>query len=230
MSELKPIAYAIYGIGGGKHYLKDVKPIQADDVTEEWRGDDDFLGDYWAGNEPLFLASTQPEATKPAMPVVIQAFMEGNERESGYWFDISATSEQMHRDEGYKIRRLYDHALAQDLSAAVMNIRCEVPPALSKGEAYQYKLGHRDARHAAAELANEAALASPADALVAGDSETAKDAERYRFLRDHGVPETDAEIEKALTVYQGVGLSSLLPDELDSAIDAAIQAQKDGHG
>jgi hypothetical protein len=40
-----------------------------------------------------------------------------------------------------------------DLHGQIMNLRCEVPSALSKAEAYQYKIGHRDARHAAAGLA-----------------------------------------------------------------------------
>ncbi len=43
--------------------------------------------------------------------VAIQACEEGNDRESSHWFDIHASSEQMYRDEGYRIRRLYDHAV-----------------------------------------------------------------------------------------------------------------------
>jgi|SRR6185312_1306774 len=52
MDKPKPVAYAIYGIGGSKHYLHNVKPIKDD----EWETDDDCLGDYWAGNAALVVA------------------------------------------------------------------------------------------------------------------------------------------------------------------------------
>ena len=46
-----PIAYAVYGIdAAGKHYLRAVKPIEA---GEDWKIDDDCLGDRWSGNEAL---------------------------------------------------------------------------------------------------------------------------------------------------------------------------------
>jgi hypothetical protein len=41
-----------------------------------------------------------------------------------------------------------------NLHNRMFNLRCEVPPMVVDDQAY--KLGHRDARHAAAELANEA--------------------------------------------------------------------------
>lgn len=56
----KPIAYAVYGIGGGKIHLHNVKPIKDD----EWKIDDDCLGDYWSGNEALYAAV--PAQREPA--------------------------------------------------------------------------------------------------------------------------------------------------------------------
>jgi hypothetical protein len=48
----------------------------------------------------------------PAQPVLIQALEEGNDRESDRWFDISEKSAQFHLDEGYKVRRLYEHPVS----------------------------------------------------------------------------------------------------------------------
>lgn len=172
MSELKPIAYAIYGIGCGKHYLKDVKPIPADDVTEEWRGDDDFLGDYWAGNEPLFLASTQPEATKPA----------------------------------------------QDLGAAILALPFPETTLSARVAGFTHKV--YGVQHMRDMLKAAAALASPADALVAGDSETVKDAALYREIRKWN--------PKQFTDAWARALSDKI--KFDELVNAAIQAQKDGHG
>jgi hypothetical protein len=45
----KPIAYVIYGIGFTGHYVRAVKPIKNDD----WKIDDDGLGDHWGGNAAL---------------------------------------------------------------------------------------------------------------------------------------------------------------------------------
>ena len=124
-------------------------------------------------------------------------------------------------------------APAQDLSAAILEKLVRYEPVAVQNNGYEWGV------EMVSDKANEGRFvefddvrslvkrASSANALSAGDR---VDAERYRFLRDHGVPETDAEIEKALTVYQGIGQNSLLPDELDAAIDSAIQAQKDGHG
>ena len=40
-----------------------------------------------------------------------------------------------------------------DLHAQIMNIPCDRPDTSAMGKATAYKLGHRDARHAAAEMA-----------------------------------------------------------------------------
>lgn len=82
---------------------------------------------------------------------------------------------------------------------------------------------HSVAMRAAKRFEDDVPLyATPSPSLAVRD---VVDAARYRFLRNNGVPTTDAEIEKALTVYQGIGLSSLLPDEIDAAVDAAMREQ-----
>jgi hypothetical protein len=51
-----------------------------------------------------------------------------------------------------------------DLHAAIMNLPCRVPDTLNGSQAYDYKCGHRDARHAAAELVSAALpAAQPTD-------------------------------------------------------------------
>lgn len=69
--------------------------------------------------------------------------------------------------------------------------------------------------------ANPAAILALLDELEAAK----RDAARYRFLRDDGVPDDDGYADDALLVYRGFGESSLLPDQLDAAIDAAIATQ-----
>lgn len=63
---VKPLAYAIYSCAG-IHRLHGVKPIKND----EWKSDDDCLGEYWAGNEPLYTA-----APAPAAPVDLSGLVE----------------------------------------------------------------------------------------------------------------------------------------------------------
>ena len=70
----------------------------------------------------------------------------------------------------------------------------------------------------------DAALASPADALVAGDSETAKDTERLDFVLENGVPM----MRNGEYRFHGFPGKWFKTDR--EAIDFAIQAQKDGHG
>ena len=59
-----------------------------------------------------------------------------------------------------------DEQMRDKLSGEIMNIRCVVPDAMSANLVLAYKLGHRDARHAAAELVttHAAALSQPAAA------------------------------------------------------------------
>lgn len=66
-----------------------------------------------------------------------------------------------------------------NLHAQIMNLPFSTPAdvAWTVGETQAAKIGHRDARHAAAELAS--AQEAEIDALR-------KDAERYRWLRDKG--------------------------------------------
>lgn len=70
----------------------------------------------------------------------------------------------------------------------------------------------------------DAALASPADALVEGDSETAKDTERLDFVLENGVPM----MRNGEYRFHGFPGKWFKTDR--EAIDFAIQAQKDGHG
>lgn len=65
-----------------------------------------------------------------------------------------------------------------------------------------------------------------ANAVCARLAESERDAARYRFLRDNGVGGEDGYADDALLVYKGFGESSLLPDELDNALDRAIAAMK----
>ena len=50
--------------------------------------------------------------------------------------------------------------VAQHVHAAIMNIPCNVPKDANVGQSLAYKLGHRNARHAAAEIALQA-IAAP---------------------------------------------------------------------
>lgn len=49
-----------------------------------------------------------------------------------------------------------------ELHAAIMNLPCRVPESMNPSQAYDYGRGHRDARHAAAELV--ASLSTSKDA------------------------------------------------------------------
>lgn len=71
----------------------------------------------------------------------------------------------------------------------------------------------------------EAAALYQLEAVIQQRDEYKKDAERYRWLRDKGFDVWPS--SKALLVYQGVGSDhSLLPEELDAAIDTAIAKMK----
>jgi hypothetical protein len=60
------------------------------------------------------------------------------------------------------------------LHAAIMNLPCNVPDTMNGSQAYDYKRGHRDARHAAAELV----VTARPDALIA------RQARQLEELRD----------------------------------------------
>lgn len=108
---------------------------------------------------------------------------------------------------------------AQDLGAAILALPCTVPEELMGHQAavFGYKRGFNSAMSGAAQLAIAfGALASPADALVAGDR---VDAERYRAIRN-----------RAPNVLVVTNLIGIREEKLDALVDAAIQAQKDGHG
>ena len=111
-----------------------------------------------------------------------------------------------------------------NVHARIMNIA--VPRDVSGqviGWSPAYLEGHRDARHAAAEIANEAGatIADLLDRLQAAEA----DAERYRYLRNR-VP---ADVIQNIGEYTGcwidceVGetLTLLTGDDADKAIDAA---------
>lgn len=61
----KPVAYAIYVIGGGKIHLHDVKKI----TDDEWKCDDGGLGDYWSGNEPLYASPRSGQMSAAIAPL-----------------------------------------------------------------------------------------------------------------------------------------------------------------
>lgn len=121
-------------------------------------------------------------------------------------------------------------APAKDLGAAILALPLPGGSAASTFDPKEHVYSAWQMREL---LKSAAALASPADALVAGDSETAKDAERYRYIRDTAT--LDNAVWEALEGYGMTnGAGELLEDEyragMDRAIDRAIQAQKDGHG
>lgn len=108
---------------------------------------------------------------------------------------------------------------AQDLSAAILAL--PLPNTTLTAEVAGYKVPVYGAQHMR-DFAM-AALASPADALVAGDR---VDAERYRFLR---AVDPDAEDPAVMLHVQNDwgnwGYLHLEGEELDAAIDAARQAK-----
>jgi hypothetical protein len=58
----------------------------------------------------------------PEAPALIQALETGDDRESSRWFDIQPSEVAMYVEEGYKVRKLYEHApapAAQQAGAAV---------------------------------------------------------------------------------------------------------------
>lgn len=50
-----------------------------------------------------------------------------------------------------------------ELHAAIMNLPCKAPDTLNGSQAYDYQCGHRDARHAAAELVAASSASMSAD-------------------------------------------------------------------
>ena len=77
----KPLAYAIYAISNGKHTLRDVKRIPQDDTNEDWKSDDDGLGEFWSGNEGLFALPAQaPSVQAPAVQAQTDAMREALEK------------------------------------------------------------------------------------------------------------------------------------------------------
>jgi hypothetical protein len=75
----------------------------------------------------------------------------------------------------------------------IMNLLCVIPPGLSQLNTHHlYQIGHRDARHAAAELANKA------DAEIERLHELARDACEYAMLRQIEVLQLRKELKDAL--------------------------------
>ena len=62
-----------------------------------------------------------------------------------------------------ELARLRAEPTARDLHSVMMNIPCRVPKGLDDCDEHAYRLGHRDARHAAAELALPSPPAVPVD-------------------------------------------------------------------
>ena len=95
-----------------------------------------------------------------------------------------------------------------DLHAQIMNIPCDRPDTSAMGKATAYKLGHRDARHAAAEMALSsatptlsAAMQLPeVRALVDAAKRLAEWAEQLRACGDAGNWEWTAGDEYSETI------------------------------
>lgn len=77
-SDAKPLAYLVYGIGAGKHYVKTAKLIKDDD----WKTDDDGLGEYWAGNELLILAAHPANGAQAGLSEALGDVIKGEIRSS----------------------------------------------------------------------------------------------------------------------------------------------------
>lgn len=104
-----------------------------------------------------------------------------------------------------------------NLHNQIMNLLCkgECEPWANTREAYWY--GHRDARHAAAELAIEADVAMDTARATLAD---AKDAERYRTLRSYA---TGNAIEQMLV--QSI-VAERSAREFDASVDVLILARR----
>lgn len=121
-----------------------------------------------------------------------------------------------------------------NIHSRIMNLPCRVPPELmaSKGDATAYKIGHRDARHAAAELV-AAPLTDREEKMQSGAENNAelpcgkKDADLLQVLR---------EVRNALQFANDTpngGINGTIwmmhsPETLFDYIDAAIAAQSSG--
>lgn len=97
-----PIAYAVYGIGAGKHYLHSVHMYE-----EGWKGEDHGLGDYWAGNEalPSPFASRSTPAAQPALTVWCGSMPESNGKSNFTAILNRADAEGLHRFDGFTFAR-----------------------------------------------------------------------------------------------------------------------------
>ena len=117
---------------------------------------------------------------------------------------------------------------APSLHDQIMNIQCDRATLdwANTREAYQY--GHRDARHAAAELAQ--AQDATIRALLADLERAEKDAERYRFLAAHCRSTSEHWGGRWSIVVEGPAPKTHdSEDDFDAAIDAAL-AQMAGGG
>lgn len=119
-------------------------------------------------------------------------------------------------------------AAATDLHAAIMNIPADHAKACGTNNAPAYKIGHRDARHAAAELAIQA---QPV-AAQGRDKLLTIIASAYQIAGHHDAPEhildvladpeaaTEAQVE-AMLPYQPEETIDLVRDQLVVALTAA---------
>ena len=88
-----------------------------------------------------------------------------------------------------------------DLHAQIMNIPCDRPDTSAMGKATAYKLGHRDARHAAAEMALSSATPTLSAAMQLPEVRALVDAlERIAHASDIYGVEANAEDQGAGTL------------------------------
>ena len=83
--------------------------------------------------------------------------------------------------------------------------------------------GHEGGGGFNADQRGDASIEPSSSSPTCSTADTERDAARYRWLRDNGI-DGAKRIGEALIVYQGPDSDhSLLPDELDAAIDAAMR-------
>lgn len=182
----------------------------------------------------------QPEATKPAQADERCPIVHGGSVEVAHLIAIAKATglfgmATITDIKNYSIALLNEFAVppAQDLGAAILAMPCTVPEELLGHQAavFGYKRGFNSAMSGASQLAIAfGTLASPADALVAGDRE------KLAEVREAVLKYFDDLSERrngGVAQYHLINrIEEVLGMSWRSGVNhrAAIQAQKDGHG